>query len=145
MRNNEFKFIAKVYVDSLEGWQECKIVHMYSDRAVVITKNGTQLNRILKTTDNAVADGCVYWKKEKEDDIEYEKTFYCKGSGERHYDISSEYYINTFEDEEYIDICYCENPEIEGVTIDRKDILKIAEIIKQENKESYIEEKFNVY
>lgn len=65
----------------------------------------------------------------------YEKSFYCKGSGESHYDISEEYYINTFKNEDYIDICYCENPEIEGVTIDREDILKIAEIIKQENKE----------
>ena len=132
-RNDEYKFIAKVYVDNIEGWQECKTVHSYRDRAVVITKSGTQLNRIFKRTEDCLEDGCIYYKREDEDYIQYKKSFYCGGSGESHYDISDEYYINTFENEDYIDICYCENLEIEGITIGRQDILKIAEIIKQEN------------
>lgn len=66
MRNDEFKFIAKVYVDSLEGWQDCKIIHSYQDRAVVITRTGTQLNRILKMTEDYREDGCIYFKNQKE-------------------------------------------------------------------------------
>lgn len=63
----------------------------------------------------------------------YEETFYCPFNKEKHYDISKEYYINTFEDEDYIDICYVEKPEVDLITIDRKDILKIAKIIEYEN------------
>lgn len=65
MGNDEFKFIAKVYVDSIEGWQDCKIIHSYRDRAVVITKTGTQLNRILKMTEDYREDGCIYLKNQK--------------------------------------------------------------------------------
>lgn len=76
------------------------------------------------------------WEEVEEDNKEckYEKTLYCVGYGESHYDISDEYYIATFEGEDYIDINYSKTPDIEGITIDRKDILKIAEIIRMEDK-----------
>lgn len=66
IKNDDYKYVAKVYVDDIEGWQECKIIHMYRDRAVVITRTGTQLNRILKNTENAKEDRCIYWKSEDE-------------------------------------------------------------------------------
>ena len=66
MRNDDFKFIAKVWVDEVKGWQDCKIIHMYRDRAVVVTRSGIQLDRIFKATENLIEDGCIYWKKEDE-------------------------------------------------------------------------------
>ena len=66
IKNDDYKYVAKVYVDDIEGWQECKIIHMYRDRAVVITRTGTQLNRIFKNTENAKEDRCIYWKSENE-------------------------------------------------------------------------------
>lgn len=67
VKNDDFKYIAKVFVDEIEGWQECKIIHSYRNRSVVITRTGTQLDRIFKATENAVADGCVYFKRENEE------------------------------------------------------------------------------
>lgn len=67
VKNNDYKYIAKVYVDDIEEWQECKIIRMYGDRAIVFTRTGTQLNRIFKNTENVKADGCIYWKREDEE------------------------------------------------------------------------------
>lgn len=64
---DDFKYIAKVWVNDVNGWQECKIIHSYRDRVVVVTKSGLQLNRAFKATENAVADGCVYFKREDEE------------------------------------------------------------------------------
>lgn len=63
IKNDDYKYVAKVYVDDIEGWQDCKIIHMYRDRAVVITRTGTQLNRILKNTEDAKEDRCIYWRR----------------------------------------------------------------------------------
>ena len=76
VKNDDFKYIAKVFVDEIEGWQECKIIHSYRNRSVVITRTGTQLDRIFKATENAVADSCVYFKREDEEMI-------CKCCGKR--------------------------------------------------------------
>lgn len=67
IKNDAYKYVAKVYVDDIERWQECKIIHMYRERAVVITRTGTQLNRIFKNTENAKEDRCIYWKREDEE------------------------------------------------------------------------------
>lgn len=62
-KNDDYLYIAKVFVDELEGWQDCKIIHSYRDRAVVVTKSGTQLNRIFKRTEDCLEDGCIYYKR----------------------------------------------------------------------------------
>lgn len=49
-----------VYVDGIEGWQECEVIKFYSNRAVVITSTGTQLDRIYKGTAESKPDRCVY-------------------------------------------------------------------------------------
>lgn len=54
---------VKVYVDFIEGWQECEIIKKMDFRAVVKTKNGTVLNRFLRVVSNEselVPDGCIY-------------------------------------------------------------------------------------
>lgn len=66
IKNDDYKYIAKVYVDDIEGWQDCKIMQMYKDRAVVITRAGTQLDRIFKNTKDVKPDRCIYWKREDE-------------------------------------------------------------------------------
>lgn len=63
IKNDDYKYVAKVYVDDIEGWQECKIIHMYRDRALVITRTGTQLNRFFKNTEDAKEDRCIYWRR----------------------------------------------------------------------------------
>lgn len=50
---------AKVYVDEIEKVQVCKVLKIEDGRAVVITKNGTRLNRIIKYSDFE-NDGFVY-------------------------------------------------------------------------------------
>lgn len=62
-------FNFKVYVDSIEGWQECKVIDIQNtrmgiDRAIVITSTGTQLNRVVKFVideDEIIEDGCIYF------------------------------------------------------------------------------------
>jgi hypothetical protein len=49
-----------VYVDDIEGWQECEVINFYSNRAVVITSTGTQLDRIYKGKVEPRADRCIY-------------------------------------------------------------------------------------
>ena len=57
---------AKVYVDYIEGWQECEVINISNYRATVRTKLGTQLNRIIKVNEVLKTDGCVYfYQKEK--------------------------------------------------------------------------------
>lgn len=133
--------LVKVYDGDLVGFVTATLEELIAvveegelERWTMITEDGTKLCRFIKNYPNPVKDGCGYILEEGKD--KFEKSFYCKGTGENHYDISKEYYINTFEDSEYIDICYCETPEIEGVTIDRKDILKIAEIIKMQDRDN---------
>ena len=68
------KYDWKVYVDDIEGWQECKVVDIENtrlgiDRATVVCESGTQLNRIVKYAldeDELIADGCIYFY-DKED------------------------------------------------------------------------------
>lgn len=58
-------YTAKVYVDCIEGWQECEVINLSNYRATVKTKFETQLNRIVKITENKdlKEDGCVYFIK----------------------------------------------------------------------------------
>lgn len=61
----------KVYVDDIEGWQECNVININNtklaiNRATVITVTGTQLNRRVKFVlgeddDDFKADGCIYF------------------------------------------------------------------------------------
>jgi|GEM_PF-4409198 len=57
------KYIAKVYVDDIERWQECEVLNFNNYRATVRTKFGTQLNRIFKVNSQLKEDGCVYFTK----------------------------------------------------------------------------------
>lgn len=60
----------RVYVDDVEGWQECKVIDVKNigldiNEATVVCKSGTQLNRIVKYAydeegEDMVADGCIY-------------------------------------------------------------------------------------
>ncbi len=55
--------MIKVFVDCIEGWQDCLIVKRIDDRAVVKTKNGTTLTRFLKKVENEdelIPDGSIY-------------------------------------------------------------------------------------
>ena len=64
----------KVYVDGIEGWQNCKVVDIENtgediNRATVVCESGTQLNRIVKYAldeDELIADRCIYFY-DKED------------------------------------------------------------------------------
>lgn len=57
------------YIDDIEKWQECKLLDIKNfntdfERAIVKTKNGTQLNRITKSIydeEELKADGCIYF------------------------------------------------------------------------------------
>lgn len=70
---NEYDW--KVYVDDIEGWQECKVININNsklsiDRATVITTAGTQLNRIVKfildeEEAEFKADGCIYYMEKE--------------------------------------------------------------------------------
>ena len=131
--------VVKVYDGDLIGFTTAVLKELNEvvergvlERWTMETEDGTQLVRFVRNHSNAAKDGCGYILEEEEEEIK--KSFYCKGSGESHYGVSEEYYINTFDNEEYIDICYNKTPEIEGVTIDRKDILRIAQIIKIEDR-----------
>lgn len=57
--NNNYKIM--VYVDGIEKWQECKVINIKNHRATVRTKLGTQLNRVIKYTEDIKEDGCVYF------------------------------------------------------------------------------------
>ncbi|MBU3107124.1 hypothetical protein [Clostridium gasigenes] len=66
------KFNIKVYVDDIEKWQECEVIDFKNSeseimRATVLTKRGTQLNRICKNVlskEYIKKDGCIYfWEK----------------------------------------------------------------------------------
>lgn len=62
-------YLWKVYVDDIEGWQECKVISMTNtkmaiDRVTVICPSGTQLNRRAEFAlfeDEVEANGCVYY------------------------------------------------------------------------------------
>lgn len=56
-----------VFVDCIEGWQECLIVKVIGDRATVRTESGTTLNRSIKIVKNEselMPDRCIYILKE---------------------------------------------------------------------------------
>ena len=62
-------YITKVYTDPIEGWQNCIVLDVLNsnqeiERAIVITKSGTQLNRIAKFVDEddeIIPDSCIYF------------------------------------------------------------------------------------
>lgn len=65
---------CEVYTDGIVGVEKCKIIDIVNDkweilRATVITKSGTQLNRIVKLVNDKddedyKQDGCVYfWER----------------------------------------------------------------------------------
>lgn len=141
--------LVKVYDGDLVGFTTARLEEKFEsieegvlERWSMMTIEGYKLVRFVRNESIALKDGCGYIIKEEnaENDI-IKRSFYCKDAGESHYDISDEFYINTFEDEKYIDICRKDNPEIEGLTIDTCDIIKIAKIIQQENKEKEESEK----
>lgn len=55
----------------------------------------------------------------------------CCG-GETHYEISLNLEVVTFKGENYIDIGYVNNPEYEGVSMKREDLIKIFNILMNE-------------
>lgn len=57
--NDNYK--AMVYVDPIEKWQECEVINISNYRATVRTEYGTQLNRIVKYTNEIKPDGCIYF------------------------------------------------------------------------------------
>lgn len=138
--------VVKVYDGDLVGFTTAVLLNLVSvtedyegrlERWRMETNDGTKLVRFVRNSYDAKKDGSGYLIKEEEEEKE---SFYCEMSGEKHYNISEQYYINTFKDEKYIDICYKNDlPESEGITIDREDILKIAKIIKQEGQKEVIE------
>ncbi|MGL5190897.1 MAG: hypothetical protein ACRC7S_14745 [Cetobacterium sp.] len=64
-----------VYVDDIEGWQDVKVLDLYTtgmdiNRAVVVTANNTQLNRraeLIWDKEDVKADGCIYYIENEED------------------------------------------------------------------------------
>ena len=66
---NEYDW--KVYVDDIEGWQECNVIDINNPklsiyRAKVVTQTGTQLYRRVKFVldeddEEFKADGCIYF------------------------------------------------------------------------------------
>lgn len=71
------EYVWKVYVDDIEGWQNCKVIDISNtlleiDRATVICESGTQLNRRVKFVldeedEDFKADRCIYYYE----DLEY--------------------------------------------------------------------------
>lgn len=71
------EYVWKVYVDDIEGWQECKVTNLTNtrlgiDRATVTTSSGTQLNRVVKFVmdeedEDFKADGCIYFYESLEE------------------------------------------------------------------------------
>ena len=67
----------KVYVDDLEGWQNCKVLNIKNNglditRATVETECGTKVNRLVDYAmdkEDLVANRCVFMV-EKDDEIE---------------------------------------------------------------------------
>lgn len=57
--NDNYK--AMVYVDLIEKWQECEVINISNYRATVKTEYGTQLNRIIKYSNEIKPDGCIYF------------------------------------------------------------------------------------
>lgn len=56
---------AKVYVDEIEKTQSCKVLKIEEGRALVVTANGTHLNRIIKFEEDFQMDGFVYLSKKQ--------------------------------------------------------------------------------
>lgn len=62
-------YITKVYVDDIEGWQDCIVLYVITsgeeiERVLVKTKLGTKINRIACFIDDESeleANGCVYF------------------------------------------------------------------------------------
>ena len=69
MEYEQYQYLWKVYVDDLEGWQECKVLDIENTRlevhrATVICSTGTQLNRVVKFAldeDELEPDRCIYY------------------------------------------------------------------------------------
>ena len=69
MEYEQYYYTWKVYVDDLEGWQECKVLNIENtrlgiNRATVLCSSGTQLNRLVKFAldeDEIKPDGCIYF------------------------------------------------------------------------------------
>lgn len=65
------RFYCEVYTDDIVGFEECKIIDIKNikwniTRATVITKTGTQLNRVVKDVidkedEDYKKDGCIYF------------------------------------------------------------------------------------
>lgn len=75
VEHEQFLYNWRVYVDSIEGWQECKLINIQNtklgiDRATVVCESGTQLNRRVEfvlSEDEIKADGCVYFIEKEEE------------------------------------------------------------------------------
>ena len=69
MEYEQYYYTWKVYVDDLEGWQECKVLNIENtrlgiNRATVLCSSGTQLNRLDKFAldeDEIKPDRCIYF------------------------------------------------------------------------------------
>lgn len=69
MEYEQYYYKWKVYVDDLEGWQECKVLNIENtrlgiNRATVLCSSGTQLNRVVKFAldeDEIKPDRCIYF------------------------------------------------------------------------------------
>ena len=69
MEYEQYQYLWKVYVDDLEGWQECKVLDISNTkseihRATVLCSSGTQLNRLVKFAldeDEIKPDRCIYF------------------------------------------------------------------------------------
>ena len=67
MEYEQYQYLWKVYVDDLEGWQECKVLDIETTRlevhrATVLCSSGTQLNRRVKfALDEIKPDRCIYF------------------------------------------------------------------------------------
>lgn len=69
MEYEQYYYNWKVYVDVLEGWQECKVLDISNTkseihRATVLCSSGTQLNRRVKFAldeDEIKPDRCIYF------------------------------------------------------------------------------------
>lgn len=69
------EYVWKVYVDDIEGWQECKVININNtrlsiSRATIITTTGTQLNRRVKFVldeedEEFKEDGCIYFMEKE--------------------------------------------------------------------------------
>lgn len=70
---NEYAW--KVYVDDIEGWQNCKVIDINNtilgiNRATVICESGTQLKRVVKFVldeddEDFKLDRCVYYMEKE--------------------------------------------------------------------------------